>query len=419
MSTPVLRLGILGATNVVQSTYLPILSSLTTYFTLTTIYHTDRDLAAHCQKQFNIPHSTTSPDDLIHHPEVELVLNLLPFDCHEQYTLATLEAGKHVMVDVPLALNIRSLRRIRDARKKGAATHSTTPKVFVGCPRRYAPCFTDVFKKELASLGRIYYARCRNITGPTLSPANTDLARRDPSNGLNVPTTSLRAFLADTFGADEDMSADRAAFCHFLGTMGCHDLSLMRESLGHPDAVSNISIMEPFFAAMFHYTDGSPDNGHPFTLVYEAGIDAVPRCDAHLTIYAERKSLSVQYDFPSPGLAGGPEPTVRVVIEEPEPQPAGLAVGVDVTENGHGVANGSGKSTARACVQRREFVSTATEAYAQEFRAMHAYLVGGETDAGTNEAKTTTDDVLDDLKLLHMIFEHYDRQCGTIRTPLG
>jgi hypothetical protein len=69
-------------------------------------------------------------------------------------------------------------------------------------------------------------------------------------------------------------------------------------------------------------------------------------------------------------------------------------------------------------MKRIEYVSTARETYEQEFLAMHAYLVGDAGDAGV-EAKTTAEDALDDLKLMHMIFDHYDRQCGTIRTPLG
>ncbi|KAJ5168925.1 uncharacterized protein N7482_004519 [Penicillium canariense] len=443
MSTPVIRIGILGATHAAESIYLPILASLHTHYHLTILHTTSDDVATDSQKQFGLANTTTVADEIINHPDVDLVINLLPFDQHEQYTLAALEAGKHVMVEVPLSLSIHGLRRIRDARKKGMAArshrpHNTGPKVFVGCARRYAPCFTDIFKKELASLGRVYYARCRNIAGPLTRPAvqkNNDSGigytrGANVGNGTNgsIARPQRHALLAEIFGSDEDLTCDREAFCRFLGTLGCHDFSLMRESLGFPGAVSNVSIIEPFYSAMFHYTDdfGTRD-GHPFTLVYEAGIDAVPRCDAHLTVYGAKKTLSVEYDLSCLSEAEK-DVAVRVVVEEANVETGDVDVEMlssgSETINGSANGDGNGDSAAnrngplRPRVKRTEFVSTARETFEQEFLAMHAYLVGDRGDSQV-EAKTTAEDALDDLKLMHMIFEHYDRQCGTIRTPLG
>ncbi|KAJ5368704.1 Oxidoreductase N-terminal [Penicillium cataractarum] len=449
MSTPpVLHVGILGATTATESIYTSILSSLPNHYTLTIIHTTSNTLEQNTQKHADhIPQTTTNPDEVINHPAVTLIINLLPFDHHEQYTLAALESGKHVMVEVPLSLSIHGLRRVRDARKKGAARSSpdntvanannatTGPKVFVGCARRYAPCFTEIFKKELSSLGRVYYARCRNITGPSTTPVPPNTPGTGYINGNAAlpsslaPSTSstarparIHALLADIFGSNEDLTRDREAFCLFLGTLGGHDLSLIRESLGFPDAVSNISIIEPFYSAMFHYTDDSRGVPEPFTLVYEAGVDGVPRWDAHLTVYGERKSVSVLYDFSGVGV-GGEGVAVRVVVEEAVYDSGDGKVGnghVNGYGNGNGNGNGvvNGHAQTRPRLKRTEYVSTARETYEQEFLAMHAYLVGDAGDSNV-EAKTTAEDALDDLKLMRMIFDHYDRQCGTIRTPLG
>lgn len=436
-STPILHVGILGATAATESIYIPLLSSLSKHYTLTIIHTTNNGLETTSQTHPDTPQTTTttSPDEVINHPDVTLIINLLPFDHHEQYTLAALEAGKHVMVEVPLSLSIHGLRRIRDARKKGSAAHPHTPKVFVGCARRYAPCFTDIFKQQLATLGRVHYARCRNITGPPAEPVIPNTPGEGHINGsfgLSAARPQrIHALLADIFGSNEDLTRDREAFCRFLGTLGGHDLSLIRESLGFPDAVSNISIIEPFYSAMFHYTDASRGAEHPFTLVYEAGVDGVPRCDAHLAVYGAKKTVSIEYDFSGVGVAGD-DVAVRVVVEEAVADGDGDVDMVDsgdggvnpeAGQNGHtnGQGNGNGVANGHARVRprmkRTEFVSTAKETFQQEFLAMHAYLVGDE-DSGV-EAKTTAEDALDDLKLMHMIFDHYDRQCGTIRTPLG
>ncbi|KAJ5539354.1 hypothetical protein N7513_007686 [Penicillium frequentans] len=468
MSNPILRLGILGASETIQTTILPTLASLKTHFKLTIIYDQNESVAKHCQKEFNIPHSATSTQELLSHPEVDLVLNLLPFEYHEQYTIAALEAGKHVMVEVPLSLSVNGLRLIRKATAKGLdvrSNHSTNndtiynpPKVFVGCARRYAPCFTDVFKKELANLGRVYYARCRNISGPLHNSAlqqasvngtngsslNGD-GNGDDLTGQNgatnghgdgnvtndtndaIPITStehFNALLTDIFGA-EDLTPERVAFCRFLGNMGCHDLSLMRESLGTPDAVANVAITDPFYSTIFHYTDsesicGPSGEGYPFTVMYETGVDSVPSCDAHLTVYGATKTISVEYDVPSLARPvssdGGGQ--VKVIVEELESENEHSNENGNGSANGNGVSNGNGVLN-RPRVKRTEYVSSLAESYEREFMAMHSYLNRGYQTGTGAEAKTTANDALMDLRLLNMIFEHYDRQCGTIRTPLG
>lgn len=426
MPTPVLRVGILGATDALEYTFLPILHSLSTLFDIKIIHsQNDTGAAERCQKEFSIPYAARSADEVLRHPEVDLVLNLLPFEYHEKYTIAALEAGKHVMVDVPLSLSIHSLRRIHAASKKGSAPNKA-PKVFVGCARRYAPCYTDVFKKELASLDRIQYARCRNIAGlvsldPAENPAvqqnghangakeNQKLNGHEPKaasglhlNGLDSDN-QLHSLMVDIFGSTDDITPDRVAFCRFLGTLGCHDLSLMRDSLGFPDAVANVSITDPFYSTIFHYTNPStslaPEQGnrHPFTVMYETGVNAVPGNDAHMTVYGAKKTISIEYDIPGSPQSLCKKGSVLVTVEEAE----------------SGAQSDGPLDKPGSMVKRTEFRSTFAEAYERQFLELHSYLAGGV------EAKTSTGDALMDLRLLNMVFDHYNRQCGTIRTPLG
>lgn len=379
MPTLVLRLGILGATNAVQATYLPVLRSLKTHYSLTAIYDPNPEIANQCQARFGITHSTTVVEDVLLHKEVDVILNLLPMEYHEQYTVTALEAGKDIMVEVPLTMSISSLRRMREAIKKGKATRSLTgtsetdsPKVFVGCARRYAPCFTEVFKKELAALGRVYYARCRNIAGPMNIDNSVARASKDitpPMKSNNNPE-QFRALLEDVFGLEEDLTPDRVAFCRYLGMIGCHDLSVMRESLGFPDAVSNVAITEPFYSAIFHYMNSAENDGCPFTLLYEAGVDAVPRCDAHLTIYGAHKTLSLEYDFPRPGEKISTGTYVRVVVEEVDGS-------METDHVNRNQINETENAVPRPRIKRTETVSTCDEAYEREFLALHSYLVGG------------------------------------------
>ncbi|KAL3475638.1 hypothetical protein BJX99DRAFT_156232 [Aspergillus californicus] len=411
---PALRIGILTATpHPIQTIYVPALQALPALYTITSIHN-----ASDPSK----PVSTTpSPDSILSDPSIDLILNFMPNEYHELYTIAALQAGKHVMVAAPVSLSIPSAKRIEEAEKDAP----NRAKVFVASARRYAPCFEEVFKMEVAGLERIHYARCRMIAGPHAAhsatvPALRDLngngntstntigveANRVPTSTSTPPPTStttttnqpdkkdrshgsetrLRSLLEEVFGKHETPNQERLALSRFLASLGCHDLGLMREALGYPDAISNISVNEPFYSALFHYNGlgnrlGSGIHSHPFTLMYETGTDSVPRCDAQLAVYGQDKTVTIHYDLPY--ARGQP---VRVVVETADE---------------------------RGGLMQTETVSPWEEAYEEELKAMYAYLVEGK------EAKTTARDSLQDVRLFQTIFQQYDRQCGTIRTPLG
>ncbi|KAK1144181.1 hypothetical protein N8T08_005594 [Aspergillus melleus] len=387
--------------------YIPILQSLP-YYQIAIIYDVSNKSAI-CPKDKATSDSAktttsiaqaSSPDAVIDHPSVDLVLNFMTPSLREKYTLAALSANKHVLVESPVGVSLPSAHRIIDAQRKSRA------RVFVASARRYAPCF-ETFKTEVAGLERIYYARCRNIQGGVAQPSpgvngygepetsasstSTTLTANDtvPSFPLEA-TNTFHALLQEAF-LGQDLTTERILLSRLLtGPRGCPDLSVMRETLGIPDAVSNIAVNEPFYSAIFHYsghdqdllpstTDNGPtQNRTAYMLTYEYGTDAVPRCDAHLAVYGDGKTVTLEYDGA----------TVRVVIETADEKVPGK-------------------------VSRRETTSSMEQAYAAELEALYMFLVEGK------EVKTTVKDSMGDLRLFREIFEQYDRQCGTIRTPLG
>lgn len=402
-----LHVGILtSGAHPVQTIYLPALNALPKLYTIEAIYSSEPESSS----LFPSP----CLNEILTSPSINLILNFMPNEYHELYTIAALQAGKHVMVETPVSLSIPSARRILDAEREAP----NGARVFVASARRYAPCFESVFKEEVSGMERIHYARLRMIAGPHVAHTatnSTTLAgnNNNNNNSLRVPesgrgtngyndynedtttrdqndqklaassedrTARLRGLMEEVFGEDEQPNQERVALSRFLASLGCHDLGLMRDTLGYPDAVSNISVNEPFYSALFHYNGGMSEL-HPFTLMYETGTDGVPRCDAQLAVYGQNKTVTIHYDLPY--ARGQP---VRVVVE---------------------------KADERGGLMQTETVSTWEEAYEQELKALYAYLVEGK------EAKTTAKDSLQDIKLFQTIFEQYNRQCGTIRTPLG
>ncbi|KAL4932683.1 Gfo/Idh/MocA family protein [Aspergillus undulatus] len=355
MTSQPLRIGILASgPHPIQTIYLPALQSLPTLYIIVAIHTSSSN--PETQSDNNEP----SINDILTNPSISLILNFLPNEYHELYTIAALQAGKHVVVETPLSLSIPSAKRILDAEKEAP----NGARVFVASARRYAPCFTDVFKKECPE---------RELIGPKSRQKERKSMQQSTERNIRPGYPS----------------PTRLSLSRFLASLGAHDLGLMRDTLGYPDSISNISVNEPFYSAIFHYngpgssisSNSSHTHGHPFTLFYEAGTDSVPRCDAQLATYGQSKTVTMHYDLPY--ARGQP---LRVVVESTDE---------------------------RGGLMQTETVSTWEEAYQAELKALHGFLVQ------RVHVSTTASDGLQDVKLFQEVFGQYDRQCGTIRTPLG
>lgn len=95
---------------------------------------------------------TTSIDELVARDDVQIVDICLPNDAHRPAILAAVRAGKHVIVDKPLAMNAQEAQEIVDAARAA--------KVQVGmvCNYRFVPALM-LAQKMIAEgkLGQIYH----------------------------------------------------------------------------------------------------------------------------------------------------------------------------------------------------------------------------------------------------------------------
>ncbi len=366
-STRVLGVGVIGAGEVAQVIHLPTLSLLSNLYTVVAICDVSKNAATHCAKKFHIPKATTDPYELISLSEVEVVLNLTSDQFHAPYTIAALQAGKNVMLEKPLTLSTKAGLAIIEAEKAAGG-----PRVFVGYMRRYAPSFTEAFQREIASIPRILYARSRDIIGPNAhfveqsgtSPVRfTDLA----PEASQAAQDGLDALLQEALG-EGGVTPSKIAYWRFLASLGSHDLSLMREALGVPESVAGVSVNHPFYSAIFNYRNASGGR-EPFAVTYESGIDAVPRFDAHLAVYGESKTVSIQYD--TPYVKGLP---IRVRVDE-------VVDGQAVT---------------------REVLASYEDAYTVELKEMHECFTNGKA------IKTSAEDAMNDLHLWTMMMKKHN-----------
>lgn len=135
---------------------------------------------------------------------------------------------------------------------------------------------------------------------------------------------------------------------------------------------------EPFYSAIFNYKNKSSSSssssdsaGEPFSVTYESGIDAVPRFDAHLAVYGEKKRVHIQYD--SPYIKGLP---IKVVVEE-------------VNEAGE--------------FQTREILGSYQDAYTTELQEVYAAFAEGKP------IKTTVEDAMQDIAIFDSMYKAWSK----------
>ena len=98
----------------------------------------------------------TELEEVLHDPAIDAVDLCLPTDLHESATIAALRAGKHVLVEKPMALNAASCERmIGEARRAGKI-------LMVAQVLRFFPAYRALQNAvDLGELGKIRWASFR------------------------------------------------------------------------------------------------------------------------------------------------------------------------------------------------------------------------------------------------------------------
>ena len=124
-------IGVIGAGNFTKSTMLPALKDSGAHFKY--IASQGGLSGTTLAKKFGFSHSTTDYKDILSDSEVDLVMITTRHDLHAEMVIESLNAGKNVFVEKPLALNEEELERIIKAYQESDKT------LTVGFNRRFSP----------------------------------------------------------------------------------------------------------------------------------------------------------------------------------------------------------------------------------------------------------------------------------------
>lgn len=133
-----------GAGGFAKGMHLPNLQSLTTLFHLRSVQSRTGHNAMATAKQFGAAYGTTDFDEILRDKDVSAVIIATRHDLHAPMALKALEAGKHVLLEKPMAINSSDLALLLSHYEN--RKESDSPILLTGFNRRFSPALTEIKK---------------------------------------------------------------------------------------------------------------------------------------------------------------------------------------------------------------------------------------------------------------------------------
>jgi predicted dehydrogenase len=260
--------GIVGAGNFTRQMLLPSLQK--TEAVLASIASAGGVTAAHCARKFNVAASTTDWHTMLADDRINTIFIATRPGSHAPMVVEALDAGKHVFVEKPLAIDDAGLDAVRQAVIKAPGRHLT-----VGFNRRFSP----------------HARKMREL----LASRSTPLSANILVNAGRIPP--------DHWIHDKTVGGGR------MINEGCHWIDLLRFLVGSPivevkatmvgDA-PGVGVRDDQIAAVFSFADGSIGTVHYFS----SGHRGFPK--ERVEVFCEERVLELDnfrvlrgYGYPS------------------------------------------------------------------------------------------------------------------------
>jgi predicted dehydrogenase len=164
MNSTRIRIGIVGAGIAAVSAHLPILTQ-SEDFEVVSLCDTNRERLEFVAREWDISQAHCEIGNFLQAPGLEAVVIATPPDSHLPLALACIDAGMHLLVEKPLAANMKeSAELVACARKKGV-------RVAVNHEKRFHPTFEHVSRLlQDGAIGRPFFAGVHWASNVKLAP---------------------------------------------------------------------------------------------------------------------------------------------------------------------------------------------------------------------------------------------------------
>jgi len=138
-----IRVALVGAGGFAQGMHLPNLQKLRGEFSIRTIASRTGANASAVAQRYEAEIATTDFDAVLGDKDVDLVIIATRHNLHADLTLRALQAGKHVLVEKPMALSADEVQRITNFY---ASAPANAPVLMTGFNRRFSPALQAAHK---------------------------------------------------------------------------------------------------------------------------------------------------------------------------------------------------------------------------------------------------------------------------------
>ena len=142
----IVNIGLIGAGNFATSVHIPNIMSLKNKYKLYAVAGQTGLRAKYIAEKHYAAYATSNINDIINDDAVDLVMICTQHNSHAELVLRALEAGKHVFVEKPLAINQQELDAIKSFFEKEDKNGKQVPLLMVGFNRRFSP-YSRAIKK--------------------------------------------------------------------------------------------------------------------------------------------------------------------------------------------------------------------------------------------------------------------------------
>jgi predicted dehydrogenase len=281
------RVGVVGCGEVAQIIHLPTLRDLPELFEVVALCDVSPIVLEKVGAQWPAARRYLDHRDIVADSGVDALVIANPHVYHAAVALDAMRAGKHVLIEKPMCVNLAEA----DALLEREAQSGTTAQV--GFMRRYAAAFLEAVDRLSAIRSEVILARVHDVIGANqMIIDSTSTVARDPNAAAALAgklETDMAAATALAIGAQP--SDKMRAYGLLLG-LSSHDVSAMRELLGRPEKV--------LYAAQRHggrAITAAFDYGG-YVCQFETAVDRIPHFDAHIEVSTETQIIRIDYDTP-------------------------------------------------------------------------------------------------------------------------
>lgn len=157
-----ITIGLIGAGGFATGTLLPIIYNNDNKFRLKTIVNRTGEKAMNAARQYKAEKVSSDINEILNDPEIDVVMICTRHDNHAELVLKSLQAGKNVYVEKPLATTVEQLNQIKHFYKEREG--QTVPLLMVGFNRRFSKYAKEV-KRHLEKRTAPVFIRYRMNAG--------------------------------------------------------------------------------------------------------------------------------------------------------------------------------------------------------------------------------------------------------------